>query len=418
MPKKRPPKPYPEFPLNAHKSGQWVKTIRGKKHYFGVWADPDGALDKYLRQKDDLYAGRVPQEEQGGCTVAEVANEKLHHLRKMIERGERQERTYGRNRQTAKLLVKSLGRDTLVESLRPTDFERLRADLGRTVKGAERAPSSIATEMTNVVSFFKHALRMELIDRLPSYGASFDKPSSKVLRKARKEKGEKYFSLDDVQLILNACNSALRPVVLFAMNTGVGDAEICTRTKGHIKGEWFADDRVKTLGSRRVWLWPETMAALDDYHRERTEQPQYRDMLFLNTHGRAWNASRRVCPVTSAFTRVLKRIGIYQKQHSLGVFRSMFQTIADELEMPIATRMSMGHTDSSMAGVYRQRVSDERLREVSEHVRRWYFPLKTITQHHSGGRRGVTATGPASADEIEQNSSPVAIRRMHSPTSS
>jgi hypothetical protein len=36
-------KPYPEFPLTAHPAGYWCKKIRGKIHYFGPWADPDGA---------------------------------------------------------------------------------------------------------------------------------------------------------------------------------------------------------------------------------------------------------------------------------------------------------------------------------------------------------------------------------------
>src|SRR5882724_775560 len=53
----KPAKPYPEFPLTAHPAGYWCKKIRGKLHYFGPWDDPDGALAKYLEQKDDLHAG-------------------------------------------------------------------------------------------------------------------------------------------------------------------------------------------------------------------------------------------------------------------------------------------------------------------------------------------------------------------------
>ena len=46
--KRKPAKPYPEYQLFAHAAGVWAKKIRGKLHYFGPWADPDGALQKYL----------------------------------------------------------------------------------------------------------------------------------------------------------------------------------------------------------------------------------------------------------------------------------------------------------------------------------------------------------------------------------
>ena len=45
--KKRPVKPYPEFPLFAHNNGQWCRKIRGKLYSFGRWEDPTSALKKH-----------------------------------------------------------------------------------------------------------------------------------------------------------------------------------------------------------------------------------------------------------------------------------------------------------------------------------------------------------------------------------
>jgi hypothetical protein len=57
---KKPKKPYPDFPLFAASNGQWAKQIRGKRFYFGVWAEPDAALEFYEKVRHDLYARRDP----------------------------------------------------------------------------------------------------------------------------------------------------------------------------------------------------------------------------------------------------------------------------------------------------------------------------------------------------------------------
>src|SRR5438477_3010990 len=89
----KPSKPYPEFPLTAHPAGYWCKKIRGKLHYFGPWTDPDGALAKYLKQKDDLHAGKSPRSEPAALTVKDLANAYLNAKDQAVKAGELSPRT-------------------------------------------------------------------------------------------------------------------------------------------------------------------------------------------------------------------------------------------------------------------------------------------------------------------------------------
>ena len=54
--------------------------------------------------------------------------------------------------------------------------------------------------------------------------------------------------------------------------------------------------------------------------------------------------------------------------------RHCFETIAGETTDQVCVNSIMGHVDNSMASVYRERISDERLRAVVETVRAWLWP--------------------------------------------
>ena len=56
--------------------------------------------------------------------------------------------------------------------------------------------------------------------------------------------------------------------------------------------------------------------------------------------------------------------------------RHTFETIGGEAKDQIAVDHIMGHARDDMASVYRERISDERLKAVSEHVRKWAFGVK------------------------------------------
>lgn len=90
----KPSKPCPDFPLFPHATGRSAKKIRGKVHYFGPWADPDGALTKYLERKGALHTGRKPRPDPAALTVKDVVNAFLNHKQSLVDAGELSRRTW------------------------------------------------------------------------------------------------------------------------------------------------------------------------------------------------------------------------------------------------------------------------------------------------------------------------------------
>src|SRR5689334_9142496 len=106
----KPAKPRPDFPLFPHAARQWAKKIRGKLHYFGPWSDPDGALKKYLEQKDALHSGREPRPDTAGLTIKELANAFLNDKQTLARAGELSPRTWEDYKEVCDLLVAHFGK--------------------------------------------------------------------------------------------------------------------------------------------------------------------------------------------------------------------------------------------------------------------------------------------------------------------
>src|SRR5262249_34066903 len=130
-PSPKPSKPYPDFPLFPHAAGVWAKKIRGQLHYFGPWSDPDGALKKYLDQKDALHAGRRPREATDGATIHELVNRFLNQKQALVNVGELSPQTWTDYKQACDQVVASFGKKRLLDDVGPDDFAALRDKLAR-----------------------------------------------------------------------------------------------------------------------------------------------------------------------------------------------------------------------------------------------------------------------------------------------
>src|SRR5262245_60744329 len=172
--REKPAKPYPEYPLTAHPAGYWCKKIRGKLHYFGPWSDPDGALAKYLEQKDALHAGRTPRPEPEALTVKDVANAFLNAKRQAVDAGELALRTWLDYRAIMDMLVKGLGKHRAVAALDPQDFATLKSKLAR-----RNGPHRMCTVVQVIRCAFKHVYESGLLDHPMRFGPAFKRTSKK-----------------------------------------------------------------------------------------------------------------------------------------------------------------------------------------------------------------------------------------------
>ncbi len=391
----RPPKPYPDFPLTPHNAGVWCKSINGKIHYFGRWGkrvqgklvriEGDGvqeALDLYNEQRDDLYAGRAPRINRDGLTIAGLCNQFLTFKKSRVTTGELTLRSFQDYKHTTDRIVRVFGQSTAVESLNGTDFERLRSDIAKT-----RGPVALTTEIIRIRVVFNFAFKHDLLEKPTRFGAGFDPPSRKTIRKARNSNGSKMFEASELRKIIeNAPSATMRAMILLAANSGMGNNDIgqLPFSAVNLDTGWIDFPREKTGTSRRFPLWSETVVAIKASIAERPKpKPGHEQFVFLTRKRQSWSKDNTGGTLSCEFRKLLKATDLYRLGLGFYCLRRTFQTVAEEAG-ETATRYIMGHADESMSARYRQRISDERLQTVVDHIREWLFD-ETKNPLNSGG---------------------------------
>jgi integrase len=371
----RPRKPRRDFPLFAHANGQWAKKIRRVTHYFGKWADPDRAVEKYRAQRDDLEAGRVPRQGGDAFELRDMLNHYLTGKQRQRDAGELQPKTFAEYLATCERIAETFGAGRPVDDLRPTDFGQLRQRLTKL-----RGPVALGNEIQRVRSVFKWGYDAGLLDKPMRFGPEFRKPSAKRVREARHAKGERMIEPDDLRAMLNAASSQMRAMMLLGLNCGFGggDCAALPISSLDLKKGIVSFPRPKTAIPRRAVLWPETITALRGALAARPKPKNKVDtaLVFTTRCGNRWiryNDEGVSCDAVGfEFAKLMKRCGVTCAGRFY-TLRHVFRTIADETRDHPAIDRVMGHEDGSMATRYRERIGDDRLRAVTDHVRVWLF---------------------------------------------
>ncbi len=370
---RKPAKPHPDFPLFPHATKRWAKKIRGKLHYFGKWDDPDAALAKWVDEKDDLLAGRAPRS-RDGLSMRDLANKFLTSKRHLLDTRELAQRTFDDYHATCERCIERFGLTRLVDDLRPEDFDALRARFARTW-----GPVAVGNEVQRVRVVFKFAYDTLLVDKPVRFGPEFKRPSRKMLRQARHAKGPRMFEAAQIRALLGKASIPMKAMILLGINCGYGNSDVGSlpMTALDLKAGWIIYPRPKTAVMRRCPLWKETVVALHATikARPRAKDERHDGLVFITRRGQSWGKDVADSPVSKETAKLLAELGMSRPGLNFYALRHTFETIGGETKDQPAVSAIMGHAPAAndMASVYRERISDERLRAVTEHVRKWLF---------------------------------------------
>jgi len=258
--------------------------------------------------------------------------------------------------------------------------------------GAQR----VSNEITRVRSVFKFAVGSKLIDRAPAFGLEFAKPSAKAIRKERAKKGPRMFEPSELRQVLDTASPQLRAMLFLGINAGFGCTDVATLPAKAVdlKNGWVTYPRVKTGVERRVPLWPETVAAIQAAVEASPDaKGDQKSLLFISQRGKAFGGAKQTHWLVSGETvALLKRLKLHRPGLGFYSCRHTLQTIGEECHDMPAVAAIMGHVarTNDMASRYRERIADDRLKAVTDHLRHWLFGDSAAPATGNGETDGKT----------------------------
>jgi len=383
-----------DFPLYLHPSGQWARrlkhptTKKWKTYYFGK--DRDEAIKRWKSEKDSLFAGATPKTRSDLPSLQELGNVFIAAKRdENATTGKPGLRHIELLEMTIRRLIDMMG-DSVVTEWKPTDFARIKLELFKPVKRtkptrgkvfgrrvSKRSPETVAGDVRRIKVFLNWCAAAEHIPA-PRYGGMFSPETEMAHTKQSVRKVRKDISASDLWKVIQAARVPFKPIVLLAINSGLGNRDIAGMELSDLDGsDWIDLPRLKTGADRRFHVWPETQEAIRAYLAKRPNPKKgYEHVLFLTSHGHPWMRGEAqldlIDSIGSGFTKLRKDCGI--ARGSFYDLRRTFATVASECLDIEAVRRLMGHKpqkDDLLGRTYNQHISDARLKAVTDHVRTW-----------------------------------------------
>jgi integrase len=359
--------PKTKFPLTLHPTGQYCKKIHGRIIYFGK--DADAALQRYLDEREYLYAGRTPPSSNGESTLGVALDEFLSAKFLAKEAGELTQRSYHDYEQTCKRIAK-LGTLRPLSSFDETDMQRLRKQLSRGKRGP-LGPTTLRNELTRARMVFLYINDYLATKKIP-YRKELRPPSRRTFRELNNKRGPKMFESKPIRNMIRTAGPQLRAMIYLGINCGFGNNDCGTLPieQLDLANGWHNYWRPKTQNPRRCPLWPETIKALKAVIGNRTE-----GLVFVTYLGNCWSKDNGYNSVSAEFRKLLQRLKIYRKGITFYSLRRTFETIGGLSGEQTAVDYIMGHIAPSddMSAVYRQKVYNQQLLKVTEFVRQWFL---------------------------------------------
>ncbi len=313
-----------------------------------------------------------------GVTLKDLANQFLYSKECLVNSGELTPRTWADYKTVCEVVLSHFGKRRLVSDLRPEDLGSLREKMAKRW-GPERLGSKL---IQYTRSLFKYAYDADLIDRPIRFGPGFKRPSKKTLRLNRAEQGAKLFTPDEIRQLLGyppwapAAGVQMQAMILLAVNCGYGNSDCGNLPLSAVDLDNRVIDfaRPKTGVARRCPLWPETTEALRQAIAGRPEpkDPEHAGLVFVTKYGGSWASDKDPGIITKEMKKLLGKLGI-NGHRNFYTLRHTHRTVADEAKDQPAADYIMGHESTHMSTLYRERISDERLKAVVDHARQWLF---------------------------------------------